>query len=165
MGWHDLTCMRFMASRIWSRWWAELRASRRMSVNFSSFSRSSFFSWSTISASASVHSHSLRFGFINREERRGWGGGVVGHLHSYSSTRVYRHRFNSRKRERRKENWSQERKALRQLGREGWEETWSVWDGNSSPLQSDAQVSKSREQLCDLCWPTVALACMMMVGG
>lgn len=58
----SLTCMRFMASRIWSRWWAELSASRRMSVNFSSFSRSSFFSWRTISASASVHSHSLQSG-------------------------------------------------------------------------------------------------------
>lgn len=55
-----LTCMRFMASRIWSRWCAELRASRRMSVNFSSFSLSSLFSCRIISASASVHSHILK---------------------------------------------------------------------------------------------------------
>lgn len=55
-----LTCMRFMASRIWSRWCAELRASRRMSVNFSSFSLSSLFSWRIISASASVHSQILK---------------------------------------------------------------------------------------------------------
>lgn len=92
MGGCDLTCMRFMASRIWSRWWAELRASRRMSVNFSSFSRSSFFSWSTISASASVHSHRLRLGW-NRKER-GWRGG---HHDSYRSPThtlwSYKHRF------------------------------------------------------------------------
>lgn len=66
----NLTCMRFMASRIWSRWWAELSASRRISVNLSSFSLSSFFSWRMISASASVHSHSLRPG-LHIGRRRG----------------------------------------------------------------------------------------------
>lgn len=48
-----------MASLIWSRWWAELRASSRMSVNFNSFSLSSLFSCRMISASASVHSQIL----------------------------------------------------------------------------------------------------------
>ena len=55
-----LTCIRFMASRIWSRWWAELRASSRISVNFNSFSLSSLFSCRIISASASVHSQILK---------------------------------------------------------------------------------------------------------
>lgn len=68
----SLTCMRFMASRIWSRWWAELSASRRMSVNLSSFSLSSFFSWRTISASASVHSHSLQLGLHTGRREVGW---------------------------------------------------------------------------------------------
>lgn len=54
------TCIRFMASRIWSRWWAELRASSRISVNFNSFSLSSLFSCRIISASASVHSQILK---------------------------------------------------------------------------------------------------------
>ncbi len=74
------TCMRFMASRIWSRWWAELSASRRMSVNFSSFSLSSFFSWRTISASASVHSHSLQPG-LHTGRRRGSPRGLY-HTHT-----------------------------------------------------------------------------------
>lgn len=63
-----------------------------MSVNFSSFSRSSFFSWSTISASASVHSHSL-FG-MKQGGRKVEGGG---HLDSHRSpTHIlwsYKHRF------------------------------------------------------------------------
>lgn len=62
------TCMRFMASRIWSRWWAELNASSLISVSFSSFSLSSFFSCRIISASASVHSHSLHKHTPYREE-------------------------------------------------------------------------------------------------
>lgn len=49
-----------MASRIWSRWCAELRASSRISVNFSSFSLSSLFNCRIISASASVHSQILK---------------------------------------------------------------------------------------------------------
>lgn len=54
------TCIRFMASRIWSRWCAELRASSRISVNFNSFSLSSLFNCRIISASASVHSQILK---------------------------------------------------------------------------------------------------------
>lgn len=48
-----------MVSRSWSSWWAELRASRRMSVSFISFSHSSerssdtsFFSGSSSSLAA-----------------------------------------------------------------------------------------------------------------
>lgn len=87
-----LTCMRFMASRIWSRWWAELRASRRMSVNFSSFSLSSFFSWSTISASASVHSHSLRFGIKQGGRTRGRVTSTVT-VHQRAHAGAYKNRF------------------------------------------------------------------------
>lgn len=127
MGWQDLTCMRFMASRIWSRWWAELRASRRMSVNFSSFSRSSFFSWSTISASASVHSHSLQFG-IKQGGRTGRVG--AGHLHSYSSPTRTRWSIQTQiySRERVKDGVSKENrsgrfvmKVGRELGRLRWQ--------------------------------------------
>lgn len=56
---HLQTCMRFMASRSWSSWCAELRASRRMSVSFISFSRSSLRSCITVSASLSKHSERL----------------------------------------------------------------------------------------------------------
>lgn len=55
--------MRFMASRSWSSWWAELSASRRMSVSFISFSLSSLRSCITVSASLSKHSDSLRTPF------------------------------------------------------------------------------------------------------
>lgn len=81
-----LTCMRFMASRIWSRWWAELSASRRMSVSLSSFSLSSFFSWSTISASASVHSHSLQPG-LHTGRRRGVTSRVKPNTHTHNLER------------------------------------------------------------------------------
>lgn len=53
------TCIRFMASRSWSSWCAELRASRRMSVSFISLSLSSFRSCMTVSASLSMHSEIL----------------------------------------------------------------------------------------------------------
>lgn len=53
------TCMRFMASLSWSSWCAELRASRRMSVSFISFSLSSLRSCITVSASLSRHSDNL----------------------------------------------------------------------------------------------------------
>lgn len=53
------TCMRFMASRSWSSWCAELRASRRISVSFISFSLSSLRSCITVSASLSKHSDNL----------------------------------------------------------------------------------------------------------
>lgn len=36
-----LTCILCMVSRSWSSWWAELRASNRISVSFISFSHSS----------------------------------------------------------------------------------------------------------------------------
>lgn len=75
--WSALTCIRFMASRIWSRWWAELRASSRISVNFNSFSLSSLFSCRIISASASVHSQILKketnTKSVARRETRGSG--------------------------------------------------------------------------------------------
>lgn len=48
-----------MASLSWSSWWAELRASRRMSVSFISFSLSSLRSCITVSASLSRHSDNL----------------------------------------------------------------------------------------------------------
>lgn len=54
-----LTCILFMASRSWSNWWAELSASRRMSVSFISLSLSSFRSCMTVSASLSIHSEIL----------------------------------------------------------------------------------------------------------
>lgn len=62
----------------------------------SSFSRSSFFSCRTISASASVHSHSLPSGITHREAGgRGAVGvrgreGEEGHLDGYGSTEVSR---------------------------------------------------------------------------
>lgn len=59
LGWLFLTCILFIASRSWSSWWAELRASRRISVNFISLSLSSFRNCMTVSASLSVHSEIL----------------------------------------------------------------------------------------------------------
>lgn len=53
------TCILFMASRSWSSWWAELSASRRISVSFISLSLSSFRNCMTVSASLSVHSEIL----------------------------------------------------------------------------------------------------------
>src|SRR4029434_9102846 len=51
--------MWFMASLSWSSWWAELSASRRMSVSFISFSLSSVRSCITVSASPSRQSDIL----------------------------------------------------------------------------------------------------------
>lgn len=74
------TCIRFMASRIWSRWWAELRASSLISVNFNSFSLSSLFNCRMISASASVHSQILKENQTQNRlsgEARGLGKGMI----------------------------------------------------------------------------------------
>lgn len=83
-----LTCMRFMASLIWSRWWAELSASSRMSVSLSSFSLSSFFSCRMISASASVHSHSLRPRHTQGGGGREGGGSHLRGFHRYNQRRA-----------------------------------------------------------------------------
>lgn len=67
-----LTCMLCMVSRSWSSWWAELRASRRMSVSFISFSHSSERSSDTSFFSGS--SSSLPW------NSRAWGAGGAGPL-------------------------------------------------------------------------------------
>lgn len=65
--WPFLTCILFIASRSWSSWWAELRASRRMSVNFISLSLSSLRNCMTVSASLSVHSE-----ILGKNEKETW---------------------------------------------------------------------------------------------
>lgn len=120
----DFTCMRFMASRIWSRWWAELSASRRMSVNLSSFSLSSFFSWRTISASASVHSHSLQRGLHTGRRRGVTLKGHTKHSHNPESKNTQWRSEGS---------WSQWWKPHRQVQHGG---EWETWTANPSHLQS-----------------------------
>lgn len=125
----DLTCMRFMASRIWSRWWAELSASRRMSVNLSSFSLSSFFSWRTISASASVHSHSLQMG-LHTGRRRGSPQQLY-KTHTHSLEWRNTHLQETRELKFRGKLESVEKTAAT-IWR--WVGNWGIWDSESFPF-------------------------------